>query len=57
MVENKGLFEGASKQFSNDFLVFWVEDGVIKGGGRKVENWVVGVSGTHSPSGSQGGFF
>ena len=29
---------------------------MIKGGGREVEIWVVGVSGTHSPSGSQGGF-
>lgn len=39
------------------FGYFGVEDGVIEGSGREVENWVVGESGTHSPSGSQGGFF
>ena len=56
MVENKGLFEGASKYFSNENWVFWVGIWVIEGNGREIENWVVGESGTHSPSGSQGGF-
>lgn len=38
VVGNKGLFEGASKQFSNDFWVFWVGIWVIEGSGREVEN-------------------
>ena len=40
-------------------MIFWYfewEFGVIEGSGREVENWVGRLSGTHSPSGSQGGF-
>lgn len=42
MVENKGLFEGASKYFSNENWVFWVGIWVIEGFRRAVEKMKIG---------------
>ena len=44
---------------SSSRMIFWYfgwKFWVIEGSGREVEIWVVGESGTHSPSGSQGAF-
>ena len=57
MLKIKDFSNVRRSSFRMIFGYFGVEDGVIEGSGREVEIWVVGESGTHSPSGSQGGFF
>ena len=57
MLEIKDFSKVRRSNSRTIFGYFWVMNGVIKGGGREVEIWVVGESGTHSPSGNTDRFF
>ena len=56
MLEIKDFSKVRRSNSRTIFGYFGVGFLVIEGSGREIENWVVGESGTHSPSGSQGGF-